>query len=45
MKEIKKKRKEEELQKEVFSADLIKAFVLVTALSVSCSFGGWSLQI
>ena len=44
MKEIKKRRKEE-LQKEVFSADLTIAFVLVTVLSVPCSFGGWSEQI
>ena len=40
----KEKRKEEELHKEVFSADLTITFVLVTALLVSCSFGGWSLQ-
>ena len=35
--------KEEKLQKEVFSAELTIAFVLVTVLSVSCSFGGWSV--
>ena len=29
----------------MFSADLTIAFVLVTVLSVSCSFGGWSVQI
>ena len=29
----------------MFSADLTIAFVLVTVLSVSCSFGGWSIQI
>ena len=29
----------------VFFADLTIAFVLVTVLSVPCSFGGWSVQI
>ena len=42
VKEIKEK---EEMKKEVFSADLTIAFVLVTILSVSCSFGGWSVYI
>ena len=37
VKEIKKRRKEELLQKEVFSADLTIAFVLITVHSVSCS--------
>ena len=41
----KERRKEEESQKEAFSADLTIAFVLVTVLSVPCSFGGWSVQI
>ena len=45
VKEIKQRRKEEELRKEVFSADLTIAFVLVTVISISCSFGGWSVQI
>ena len=40
-----KKKKKKELQKEVFSADLTIAFVLVTVLSVPCSFGSWSIQI
>ena len=29
----------------MFSADLTIAFVLVTVLTVPCSFGGWSVQI
>ena len=41
----KDKEKEEELQKEMFSADLTLAFVLVTVLSVPYSFGGWPVQI
>ena len=31
--------------KKMFSADLTIAFALVTVLSVSCSFDGWSIQI
>ena len=39
------RKRKEELQKEIFSADLTIVFVLVTVLSVPCSFGGWSVQI
>ena len=42
LKEIKKRRR---IAKRGVSADLTIAFVLVTVLSVSCSFGGWSVQI
>ena len=45
VKETKKRKKEEKLQKEIFSADLTIAVVLVRILSVSCSLGGWSVQI
>ena len=45
-KEIDKEKEEKNnCKKEVFSADLAITFVLVTVLSVSCSYGGLSLQI
>ena len=42
VKEMKKRRI---IAKRCFFADLTIVFVLVTVLSVSCSFGGWSIQI
>ena len=42
---LRKVKKKKNNCKRFFSADLTIAFILVTVLSIPCSFGGWFVQI